>query len=58
MHFLGLAGMPRRIPDFPDEFALLNSLASLGSYISLFSLAVFFYMLYVSFTSKPTPIRA
>jgi len=52
MHFLGLAGMPRRIPDFPDEFALLNSLSSLGSYISTASLFIFFYMLYVSFTSK------
>jgi heme/copper-type cytochrome/quinol oxidase subunit 1 len=58
MHFLGIAGMPRRIPDFPDEFALLNSLASLGSYISLFSLFIFFFMLYSSFTSSNTSLHS
>jgi heme/copper-type cytochrome/quinol oxidase subunit 1 len=52
MHFLGLAGMPRRIPDYPDAFAGWNIIASLGSYISAISALLFFYIIYVSLTSK------
>ena len=44
MHFLGIAGMPRRIPDFPDEFAGWNSVASFGSLVSVCSVAVFIYL--------------
>ena len=45
MHFLGLAGMPRRIPDYPDAFAGWNSIASFGSSISILGTTVFFFML-------------
>jgi len=51
MHFLGLAGMPRRIPDYPDAYAGWNAVASFGSYISGIGLIFFFYVVYVSFTS-------
>jgi heme/copper-type cytochrome/quinol oxidase subunit 1 len=51
MHFLGLAGMPRRIPDYPDAFAGFNLIASYGSLISFVSLLVFFYIIYQTLTS-------
>ena len=51
MHFLGLAGMPRRIPDYPDAYAGWNAVASFGSYVSAFSAVFFFYVVYVTLTS-------
>ena len=45
-HFLGLSGMPRRIPDYPDAFAGWNAVASFGSYVSAFSALLFFYIVY------------
>ncbi len=51
MHFLGLAGMPRRIPDYADAFAGWNAIASFGSYISAISAIVFFYMVYATLSS-------
>lgn len=41
-HFLGLAGMPRRIPDYPDAFVGWNHISSLGSYLSALGVIVFF----------------
>lgn len=50
MHFLGLAGMPRRIPDFPDAYSAWNTFASFGSYITAFSTILFFYIIYITVT--------
>jgi cytochrome c oxidase subunit 1 len=48
MHFLGLAGMPRRIPDYPDAFMGWNLIASYGSYLSAISTVFFFYIVFYS----------
>jgi heme/copper-type cytochrome/quinol oxidase subunit 1 len=48
MHFLGLAGMPRRIPDFSDGYVGWNQIASVGSTVTAFGLLFFFFIVYFS----------
>ena len=42
-HFLGLQGMPRRYPDYPDAFAGWNWVSSMGAYFAAAS-TVFFIL--------------
>jgi cytochrome c oxidase subunit 1 len=56
MHFLGLAGMPRRVPDYPDAYSGWNFVASIGGFIAAFSGLFFFYVVYRVFKDKnPCP---
>jgi len=48
MHFLGLAGMPRRIPDYPTAYSFFNSVASYGSILSFIGVIFFHYIIYSS----------
>ncbi len=52
MHFLGLAGMPRRYADYPDAFAGWNFVASMGSYIFAVGVLVFLYGVFIAFRDK------
>ncbi len=51
-HFLGLAGMPRRIVDYPDAFAGWNYVSSMGSYLSAFGVLIFLYGVVQAFVRK------
>ena len=51
-HFLGMAGMPRRIADYPDAYAGWNYISSIGSYVFFAGLIVFFYAMTMAFRRK------
>lgn len=52
MHFLGLAGMPRRIPDYPDAYFAWNALSSFGSLLSASSFLLFLFIVAQALTGS------
>src|SRR5881296_2024876 len=58
MHFLGLAGMPRRIPDYALQFAGFNEVASIGAFGFGLSQLLFLYAVLKAIRSgPPAPAR-
>ncbi|MFV1993033.1 MAG: cytochrome c oxidase subunit I [Acidiferrobacterales bacterium] len=45
-HFSGLAGMPRRIPDYALQFAEFNMWSTYGAFLAVFSQLIFFYLVW------------
>ena len=55
-HFLGLQGMPRRIPDYADAMHHWNTISSYGAYLSFGSTVFFvFVALYTMLAGKKVP---
>ena len=48
MHFVGLAGMPRRIPDYNLQFADYNMLASIGAFGFGLAQLLFLYIVFAT----------
>jgi cytochrome c oxidase subunit 1 len=46
MHFVGLAGMPRRIPDYALQFADMNAFISIGGFLFGLSQLIFVAMVF------------
>ncbi|MFN4265157.1 MAG: cytochrome c oxidase subunit I [Aquabacterium sp.] len=59
MHFLGLAGMPRRYADYPMQFADFNALASVGAFAFGFAQVFFIFVVLIpAMRGKGTPAPA
>jgi len=62
MHFLGLAGMPRRIPDYPTAFEHWNLISSFGAVLTtvsfIYFLVITVYTLLYSHLPNPVVLKA
>src|SRR3546814_3759928 len=52
LHFLGLAGMPRRYIDYPDALAGWNAVSSIGAYIGGIGTLIFLWVVGDAFIAK------
>lgn len=52
MHFLGLAGMPRRIADYALQYTTYNEIATVGAFIFGFAQLIFLYNIIATICKK------
>jgi cytochrome c oxidase subunit 1 len=52
-HFLGLAGMPRRVPDYALQFADINFISSIGGFVFGLSQLLLLYVVVTTIRSGP-----
>src|SRR6266702_6454364 len=58
MHFLGLAGMPRRIPDYATQFTDWNQVASVGAFgFGLSQLLLLYIVVQAIRSGEPAPAK-
>jgi cytochrome c oxidase subunit I len=53
MHFVGIDGMPRRVADYAEQFATLNAIISVSSFIFGLSFLIFLYNMIASWRHGP-----
>lgn len=56
MHFLGLMGMPRRMPDYPIMYSGWNLISTIGSTIAIASVFMFFFIMWSAMSKKENHI--
>ena len=52
MHFLGLAGMPRRYADYAAQFTNFHQVATVGAFLFGFSQLIFVWVLVKAYSGK------
>jgi cytochrome c oxidase subunit 1 len=53
MHLVGIEGMPRRVADYADQYATLNAIISVSSFIFGLSFLIFLYNMIASWRHGP-----
>ncbi|MEK6229932.1 MAG: cbb3-type cytochrome c oxidase subunit I, partial [Actinomycetota bacterium] len=56
MHFVGIDGMPRRVADYADQFATLNALISVSSFVFGLTFLIFLYNMITSARNGPRAV--